>query len=110
MKIKGFRWWIVALICLGTIINYLARNSLAVLAPQLQTKLNFTTQQYSYIVGAFQIGYTVMQSVCGFVLDFLGLRLGFSLIRNGLVCVQYIACLRRRLVGSRRFSRFAWFK
>jgi sugar phosphate permease len=79
MKIKGFRWWIVALICLGTIINYLARNSLAVLAPQLQTKLNFTTQQYSYIVGAFQIGYTVMQAVCGFVLDFLGLRLGFSL-------------------------------
>jgi MFS transporter, ACS family, hexuronate transporter len=35
MKIKGFRWWIIALICLGTIINYLARNSLAVLAPQL---------------------------------------------------------------------------
>jgi MFS transporter, ACS family, aldohexuronate transporter len=79
MKIKGFRWWIVGLICLGTIINYLARNSLAVLAPQLQTKLNFTTQEYSYIVGAFQIGYTVMQSVCGFVLDFLGLKLGFSL-------------------------------
>src|SRR5271166_2910795 len=79
MKLKGFRWWIVGLICLGTIINYLARNSLAVLAPQLQTKLNFTTQEYSYIVGAFQIGYTVMQSVCGFVLDFLGLRLGFSL-------------------------------
>ena len=78
-SIKGFRWWIVGLICLGTIINYLARNSLAVLAPQLQTKLNFTTQQYSYIVGAFQIGYTVMQSVCGFVLDYLGLRLGFSL-------------------------------
>jgi ACS family hexuronate transporter-like MFS transporter len=46
---------IVGLICLGTIINYLARNSLAVLAPQLQTKLNFTTQAYSYIVGAFQI-------------------------------------------------------
>ena len=79
MKIKGLRWWIVALICLGTIINYLARNSLAVLAPQLQTKLNFTTQEYSYIFGAFQIGYTIMQSVCGFVLDYLGLRLGFSL-------------------------------
>jgi ACS family hexuronate transporter-like MFS transporter len=68
-KIRGFRWWIVALICLGTIINYLARNSLAVLAPELQTRLNFTTQEYSYIVGAFQIGYTVMQSVCGFALD-----------------------------------------
>src|SRR6516162_11097343 len=78
-KIRGFRWWIVGLICLGTIINYLARNSLAVLAPELQTRLNFTTQEYSYIIGAFQIGYTVMQSVCGFALDFLGLKLGFSL-------------------------------
>jgi hypothetical protein len=77
---KVLRWWIIGLICLGTIINYLARNSPAVLAPQLQTKLNFTTQQNSYIVGAFQIGHTVMQSVCGFVLDFLGLRLGLSLI------------------------------
>jgi MFS transporter, ACS family, hexuronate transporter len=57
-KISGFRWWIVGLICLGTIINYLARNSLAVLAPELQKKLNFTIQEYSYIVGAFQIGYT----------------------------------------------------
>jgi len=76
---KGFRWWIVGLICLGTIINYLARNSLAVLAPQLQVKLNFTTAEYSYIVGAFQIGYCVMQSICGYFLDLLGLRLGFSL-------------------------------
>jgi MFS transporter, ACS family, hexuronate transporter len=78
-SLKGLRWWIVGLICLGTIINYLARNSLAVLAPELETKLHFNTQQYSYIVGAFQIGYTVMQSVCGFFLDSLGLRLGFSL-------------------------------
>jgi len=79
MKLKGFRWWIIGLICLGTIINYLARNSLAALAPELQVKLKFTTAEYSYIVGAFQIGYCVMQSVCGYFLDVLGLRLGFSL-------------------------------
>jgi hypothetical protein len=78
-KIKGLRWWIVGLICLGTIINYLARNSLAVLAPELQKQLHFSTQQYSYIVAAFQIGYTVMQSICGFALDFLGLKFGFAL-------------------------------
>jgi MFS transporter, ACS family, hexuronate transporter len=78
-KLKSLRWWIVGLICLGTIINYLARNSLAVLAPELEKKLQFSTQQYSYIVAAFQVGYTVMQSVCGFVLDFLGLRSGFTL-------------------------------
>src|SRR5215472_10230917 len=78
-KLKGLRWWIIGLICLGTIINYLARNSLAVLAPELEKRLQFSDQQYSYIVLAFQLGYTVMQAVCGFILDFLGLQLGFAL-------------------------------
>ena len=58
--IQGLRWWIIALICLGTIINYLARNSLGVLAPELKEQMAISTQQYSYIVGAFQGGYTIM--------------------------------------------------
>jgi ACS family hexuronate transporter-like MFS transporter len=78
-KIPGLRWWIVGLVCLGTISNYLARNSLAVLAPQLKSTLHFTTQQYSYVVAAFQVAYTVMQPVCGFIIDRLGVRLSFAL-------------------------------
>ncbi|UAJ12083.1 MFS transporter [Glacieibacterium megasporae] len=78
-RIAHLRWWIVALICLGTIINYLARNSLGVLAPQLKADFGFTTQQYSYVVGAFQLAYTVMQPVCGYIIDLVGLRLGFAL-------------------------------
>ena len=46
-QIKHLRWWIVALICVGTIANYLARNSLGVLAPQLKTGLGMSTEQYS---------------------------------------------------------------
>jgi ACS family hexuronate transporter-like MFS transporter len=76
--IQGLRWWIIALICLGTIINYLARNSLGVLAPELKEQMAISTQQYSYIVGAFQVGYTIMQPVCGFVVDLIGLRVGFA--------------------------------
>ena len=78
-NIKHLRWWIVGLICLGTIINYLARNSLSVLAPQLKTEFAFTTEQYSYVVGAFQLAYTIMQPVCGYIIDSVGLRLGFAL-------------------------------
>jgi ACS family hexuronate transporter-like MFS transporter len=78
-RIKYLRWWIVALICFGTIANYLARNSLGVLAPELKTSLGMTTQQYSYVVGAFQLAYTVMQPVAGFVVDRIGLRSGFAL-------------------------------
>jgi len=73
------RWWIVALVSLGTIVNYLSRNTLGILAPVLKTELGLTTEQYSYVVGAFQAAYTVMQPVCGFILDNLGLRTGFAL-------------------------------
>ena len=78
-KIRGLRWWVVALISLGTIINYLSRNALGVLAPTLKDQMGISTQQYSYIVGAFQIGYTIMQPVCGLIVDLIGLRLGFAL-------------------------------
>jgi ACS family hexuronate transporter-like MFS transporter len=77
--IIGLRWWIIALVCLGTIVNYLSRNALGVMAPELMKLLHMSTQQYSYVVGAFQVGYTVMQPICGLIIDLIGLRLGFAL-------------------------------
>lgn len=79
IRVRHLRWWIVALISLGTILNYLARNSLGVLAPQLKGELGITTAQYSYVVGAFQLAYTLMQPVCGLIVDRIGLQLGFAL-------------------------------
>ena len=79
MRLRSLRWWIIALVCAGTVLNYLARNSLGVLAPELTGKLGLTTQQYSWVVGAFQVAYTVMQPICGAVVDLLGLKLGFAL-------------------------------
>ncbi len=78
-RVVGLRWWIVALISLGTILNYLARNALGVLAPRLKSGLHFSTAEYSYVVAAFQLAYTAMQPVCGFVIDSIGLRLGVTL-------------------------------
>jgi ACS family hexuronate transporter-like MFS transporter len=99
--IRGLRWWIVGLVCLGTIINYLARNSLAVLGPQLKDTLHFSTQQYSYIVAAFQLAYTVMQPVCGWVIDRLGLRLSFALFA---VAWSVVACLHGGATGWRSLA------
>lgn len=78
-RIVNLRWLIVGLICFGTIANYLARNSLGVLAPQLKTTLAMTTQQYSYVVGAFQLAYTIGQPIAGAIVDRIGLRAGFAL-------------------------------
>ena len=74
-----YAWSVVGVVCLGTIVNYLSRNTLAVLAPQLEHLLKFGVTEYSYVVAAFQLAYTLMQPVCGFVLDRIGLRAGFAL-------------------------------
>ena len=83
MRKLPLRWWIIGLVTLGTVLNYLARASLSVAAPTLTEELGLTTEQYSYIVMAFQAAYTVMQTVAGAVLDLLGTRLGFFLFAVG---------------------------
>lgn len=83
MRKLPLRWWIIGLVTLGTVLNYLARATLSVAAPTLTEELGLTTEQYSYIVMAFQAAYTVMQTVAGAVLDFLGTRLGFFLFAVG---------------------------
>jgi ACS family hexuronate transporter-like MFS transporter len=69
----------VGLVIVGTVINYLSRNALAVLAPELERLQHFSAREYSYVVGAFQLAYTVMQPVCGRIVDLLGARAGFAL-------------------------------
>lgn len=81
--IAKLRWWIIGLVTLGTILNYLARSTLSVAAPTLKAEFAMSTEQYSWVVLAFQASYTVMQSVAGSVLDALGTRLGFFLFAGG---------------------------
>ena len=78
LKIKGLRWWMIGLIMLGSMINYLTRSTLSVAAPTVLQDLHITTQQYSWIVGAFQ-GAIMAQPICGYVLDVLGLKIGFAI-------------------------------
>ncbi|MGP9497003.1 MFS transporter, partial [Pseudoalteromonas sp. AOP7-A1-14] len=39
MKLKGLRWWVIALIALATIINYIDRQALSVLWPDIVNDL-----------------------------------------------------------------------
>lgn len=79
MNWRSVRVRILLLVMVGTVLNYISRNSLGALAPQLKTDLAITTEQYSYVVGAFQLAYTVMQPVCGMIIDRIGLTAGFAL-------------------------------
>ena len=78
MSIRGLRWWMIALVMLGSIINYLTRSTLAVAAPTILKELHISAQQYSWIVGAFQ-GAIMLQPACGYVLDVLGLKKGLAI-------------------------------
>ncbi|WP_159565988.1 MFS transporter [Budvicia diplopodorum] len=95
-KLKSLRWWMLALFLLGVTVNYITRNSLGILAPELKTSLNMTTEQYSWVVASFQLAYTVFQPICGWLIDVIGLKLGF------LICASIwaIVCMMHAGAGS----------
>lgn len=45
--IKNLRWYVLVLFLLGVTVNYITRNSLGILAPELKESLGITTEQYS---------------------------------------------------------------
>jgi ACS family hexuronate transporter-like MFS transporter len=77
-KIRGLRWWMIGLVMLGAVLNYLTRSTLGVAAPTVLADLHIGPQEYSWITGAFQLG-VMLQPLCGYVLDSIGLKLGFAL-------------------------------
>ena len=80
MKIKKLRWYIISLVMLGTIINYLARSTLGVAAPEMMKTLNLSSEQYSWIVSVFPFTYAIGGIACGFVIDKFGLRVSFAVL------------------------------
>lgn len=77
-KIRALRWWMIGLVMLGAVLNYLTRSTLGVAAPTVLADLHIGTKEYSWITGAFQLG-VMLQPLSGYVLDSLGLKLGFAL-------------------------------
>ncbi|WP_408065603.1 MFS transporter [Yersinia pseudotuberculosis] len=95
-KIKGLRWYMIALVTVGTILGYLTRNAIAVAAPTLQEQLHITTQQYSYIIAAYSAAYTLMQPVAGYVLDVMGTKVGYAMF----AVMWAIFCMSTALASS----------
>jgi MFS transporter, ACS family, hexuronate transporter len=77
-RLWGLRWWMIGLLMVGSIINYLTRSTLAVAAPSVLNDLDISTQQYSWVLSAFQVA-IMLQPLCGYVMDTVGLKLGFAI-------------------------------
>lgn len=79
MKTTRLRWVIVALIAIGTVINYIDRNALAVMWPEISAEIGATKEQYALLVTVFMLFYAAGQFAFGRIFDRIGVRLGFAL-------------------------------
>ena len=77
-KVRGLRWWIVGLVSVATLINYLDRLTISVLAPVIRADLNLTNLEYASIGTIFLLAYTISQSISGKLFDRIGTRIGFA--------------------------------
>ena len=73
------RWVMVGFALAATIINYLDRQTLSVVAPALREEFGMSNAAYGYVLSAFMLAYTVSNGVSGLLLDRLGTRLGYAL-------------------------------
>ena len=99
-KIKNYRWHMIALVCFITVINYLDRTALGIAAPTIMETTGITKEQYSWIVSAFQLAYTLGQPIMGFFIEvkFCDMCRNLGPGDNG-------ACLDRNMVRSGIYAR-----
>jgi ACS family hexuronate transporter-like MFS transporter len=74
-----YRWAIIALLFFATTVNYIDRTMLGLLAPTLQTELNWNEDDYGNIVTAFQAAYALGFLFMGYVIDRFGPKIGYSI-------------------------------
>jgi len=98
-----YRWWIGGLLFASTVINYLDRQTLSVLAPHLKTEFGWSNETFAWIVISFRLAYAVMQAVSGRLLDRFGTRNGLSL---AVLWYSVVAMLTSLATGLRSFVAF----
>jgi ACS family hexuronate transporter-like MFS transporter len=74
-----YRWRICALLFFATTLNYLDRQVIGILAPDLQSSLHWSDMDYANIVAAFKIAYAIGLVSMGDILDRIGTRRGYAL-------------------------------
>src|SRR5450432_924659 len=102
--ISGLRWWIGGLLFASTVINYLDRQTLSLLAPYLKLEHHWSNTDYANLVIAFRVAYSIGQTVFGRLLDRIGARRGLTLSVAWYSTVSILTSL------ARGFYSFASFR
>ena len=98
-----FRWWIAILLFGSTVINYIDRQTLSVLAPYLKTEFAWSNSDFALVVISFRIAYTVFQLLGGRLLDALGTKRGLSF---AVIWYSAVAMATSLATGIKSFSTF----
>ena len=77
MKVNGLRWWIIGLIFIATVINYIDRTAFALLWPQMGEDLGMDNSDYALMLNIFMITYAASKFLSGRLYDQIGTRVGF---------------------------------
>lgn len=80
---KSIRWKIAFMLCLASGLNYLDRNTLAILASTIQVDLGFSDVDYANITAAFVLSYTIMYGISGRIVDRIGTKKGYAMSVGG---------------------------
>ena len=75
---RNLRWKIALLLCLASALNYIDRNTLAILAPTIQKELNWSDVDYANVTALFVLSYTIMYAISGRIIDRFGTRKGLA--------------------------------
>ena len=73
------RWAAIAVIALSSALNFLDRQVLAALAPQLMREFRLSLAQYGDVIFAFSICYALAAPLAGLFIDRVGLRIATSI-------------------------------
>jgi ACS family hexuronate transporter-like MFS transporter len=103
--IPHLRWYIGGLLFLSTVINYIDRQTLNVLAPILKEEFTWSNSDFALVVIAFRVAYAFGQTASGRFLDRVGTRAGLSLA----VAFYSIAAMLASLAGGLRSFAFVRF-
>ena len=74
----NYRWTICALLFFATTINYVDRQVIGILKPELSSQLGWSEIDYGNIVMAFQATYALGLVIAGGLIDRVGTRLGYA--------------------------------
>src|SRR5688500_1832362 len=102
-KMPGLRWVIIAMIFFATLINYIDRLTISVLAPVITKELNLSNTEFGGIATWFLFAYTISQALSGKLYDRIGIKKGFTV---SIVVWSIAAMAHAFALGIRSMSAF----